>query len=358
MDFSNHIPGIAYANDTSFSILTKISCTLTALCLKQLSFLSMCRVIYDQCRFCETEKPGFLDLCNESKTGEICIERSFHLKPEHDLVDHAASYLRVTGALRRSQQRYTCSACEALTALVICITPISMATKDIDIRPAFSWSRHYCCPALLDAIHTAAKYSLVELQRRLRSGSDLRWDPIPEDYDIEIFENVGGSPVDGPSNHTMLQRITTIDRHEHRNSLLDGGQMGMALLSQQRRERHQLGELIALRRYLRDKLDAKQMREYKVVCDPEHSPIEHVWVALVVASTGGKLCRGARLRDVARRVLEWERYFDCGLRQEKRRLCEPQRSSSLLWVDRGFGKIHPDRIQEITVISRRQRLEQ
>lgn len=147
MAFWNHIPGIAYSSDTSFSILTKISCNFIAMCLKQLSSSSMCCVIYDQCGFCETEKPGFLDLCNKSKTSEICFDRSFHLKSDHDLVNHAAGCLRVTGALRCYRRRYTCSACEALNVLLTCVTPISMATKDTDIRAAFSLSRHYCCPA-------------------------------------------------------------------------------------------------------------------------------------------------------------------------------------------------------------------
>ena len=62
--------------------------------------------------------------------------------------------------------------------------------------------------------------------------------------------------------------------------------------------------MIAIYQYLRDKLDIIQIREYKVVCDPNRSPIEYVRIALVVALIGGGLYRGTRLQYVARRVSE------------------------------------------------------
>lgn len=326
---------------------------------KKHSLSKMCCMIYDQCRFCETEKIAFMDLCSKGTTGNICVDHSFQLRPYYDLVDVTARCLRATIALRRSKRRHTCFACEDLTTQVICVVPASMATKDIDVRPAFTWRFHYYCPALLDAIYTAATYSLSELQQRLRNGTDLlRWEAIPEDYDASILNNLDGSRGYTPSDHKMLRRITTVDRHEHHNSLFGGGQMGRALLSQEQRERQSLGQLIALRQYLRDKLDAKQIKEYKVLCDPDCSPIEHVRIALAIASNGGKLCRGISLRKVARRVSEWERYFDVGLTCEKRRTCEPQGSSALLWVDRGYGKKHPHRIQEIARLEMRHHLEQ
>jgi hypothetical protein len=325
---------------------------------RDLSSSSMCRVSYDQCRLCESEEKDIVDLRSKGKAGDICIDHSSQPKLYHEFFDNNASCSRAAVALRHSKRRYTCSTCESLTAEVMCVMPIAMATKDIDIRPAFTWSCHYYCPALLDAIYTAATHSLAELQQRLRDGTDLsRWEAIPEDSDATTFDSFGGSRV-GSSGHMMLRRITTVDRYEHHRTLLYGGQMGKALLSQERRERQQLGELIAIRRYLRNELDAKQIKEYKVLCDPDCSPIEHVRIALVIASTGGKLCRGTRLREVARRVSEWERYFDVGLTQEKRRLCEPKKSSALLWVDRGYGRKHPDRIQDIARLARRQYLEQ
>jgi hypothetical protein len=133
--------------------------------------------------------------------------------------------------------------------------------------------------------------------------------------------------------------------------------MGNALLKQERRERQQLSELIVLRRYLRNKVDARQIKEYKVVCHPEDSPIEHVRVATLAAATGGNLCRGVRLREVAERVSEWERYFDIALCAEKKKSCEPEPNSRLLWVDRGYGRQHPSVIPEIVRLKRRQRLE-
>jgi hypothetical protein len=319
----------------------------------------MCHVVYDQCRFCQTEKLASVDLCSKGKTGDICIDHSFQMRPDRELIDNTAHCIRAAVALRHSKTRYTCTACEALTTRVICVMPISMATKDIDIRPAFTWSCHYYCPALLDAIYTAATCSLAELQQRLRDGDDLlQWEAISEDCDADISDNLDGSYVGKSSNHTTLRRITTVNRFEHHNSLLDGGQMGRALLNQEQRERQQLGKLIAMRQYLRDKLDARQIKEYKVVCDPDRSQIEHVRIALIVASTGGGLCRGTRLQHVARRVSEWERYFDVGLTRDDRRLCEPKGDSNLLWVDRGYGRKHPDRIQEIARLARKQYLEQ
>ena len=103
-----------------------------------------------------------------------------------------------------------------------------------------------------------------------------------------------------------------------------------------------------MHQWLRDKLDARQIGEYKVVCDPDCSPIEHVRIVLVVVLTGGGLGSSTRLQYVARRVSEWERYFDVGLMRDERRMCEPKGESTLLWVDRGYGRKHPDRIQEIT----------
>jgi hypothetical protein len=85
-----------------------------------------------------------------------------------------------------------------------------------------------------------------------------------------------------------------------------------------------------MRQYLRDKLDARQIKEYKVVYDPNCSPIEYVRITLVVASTGEGLCRGTRLQHVARRVSEWERYFDIRLTRDERRMCEPKGDSTLL----------------------------
>ncbi|KAM0715419.1 hypothetical protein Q7P37_008917 [Cladosporium fusiforme] len=291
--------------------------------------------------------------------GDICIDQSFQLRADHGLVDNAASCLKAAVALRHSKQRYTCSACEDLTALVICVTPISIATKDIDTRPAFTWLCHYYCPALLDAIYTAAVCSLDDLQERLRNSADLlRWEPEPEDFDINIAHEFDDPSLDGIGAHTKLRHIPTVDRCEHHETLCGGGEMGRAFQSQERRERQQLNELIVMRQYLREKLDARQIREYKVICDPENSPIEHVRIALVVALTGGTLCRGVKLRNVARRVSEWERYFDPGLTREKRRFYEPQMNSELLWVDRGYGRKHPNRIQEIARLARRQHLEQ
>jgi hypothetical protein len=319
----------------------------------------MCRVVYDQCRFCGTEKLAFVDLCNKGRSGDICIDHSFRLRAGRELVDDIARCLRATVALRHVKRRYTCSACEALTTRVICVMPTSMATKDIDTRPAFTWSCHYYCPALLDAIYTAATSSLAELQHRLRNGDDLLWwEATPEECDADVSENIDGASVGKFPGHMTLRRITTVNRLEHHNSLLEGGQMGRALLSQEQRERQQLGRLIAMRQYLRDKLDARQIREYKVVCDPDRSPIEHVRVALVVASTGGGLCSGTRLQHVARRVSEWERYFDIRLTRDERRMCEPKGDSTLLWVDRGYGRKHPGRIEEITRLAMRQHLEQ
>ena len=95
-----------------------------------------------------------------------------------------------------------------------------------------------------------------------------------------------------------------------------------------------------------------------MVCDPERSPIEHVRIALVVASTRGGFCRGTRLQHVARRVSDWERYFDTRLTRDERRMCEPKGDSTLLWVDRGYGREHLGRIEEITRLAMRQHLEQ
>ena len=134
--------------------------------------------------------------------------------------------------------------------------------------------------------------------------------------------------------------------------------MGRALLSQEPHERQHLGKLIAMRQYLRNKLDARQIKEYKVVCDPNCSSIEHVRVALVVASIGGGLCGGTRLQHVARRVSEWERYFDIRLTWDERRMREPKGDSTLLWVDRGYGRKHPGRIQETIRLAMKQHLEQ
>lgn len=202
----------------------------------------MCRVVYNQCRFCQKEKMSFVDLCAKGKTGNICIDHSFQLRPRHDLIDDTAGCLKAAVALRHSKRRYTCSSCEALTMLVICVTPISIATKDIDTRPAFSWLCHYYCPALLDAIHTAALYSINELQARLRNGTDLlRWKPVPEDFDATTVDCSGASCTDETSNRTMLRHISTVDRHEHHESLCDGGEMGWAILSQERRERQYQG---------------------------------------------------------------------------------------------------------------------
>jgi hypothetical protein len=74
-------------------------------------------------------------------------------------------------------------------------------------------------------------------------------------------------------------------------------------------------------------------------------------------STGGALCRGTRLQHVAMRVSEWERYFDVGHMRDDRRLCEPKGNSTLLWVNRGYGRKHPARNQEIAKLARRQYLE-
>jgi hypothetical protein len=318
----------------------------------------MCRVVYDLCRFCETEKLAFVDLCGKGRRGNICIDNSFQLRPGRELVDDTAQCLRAAVSLRHVRRRYTCSAYEALTTRVICVMPIAMATRDIDIRPAFTWSRHYYCPALLDAIYTAATSSLTELQHPLRNGDDLsQWEATPEDWDANVSGNVDGVSAGRPADHMTLRRITTANRFEHHDSLLDGGQMGRALLSQEQRERQQLGELIVMRRYLRDRLDARKIKEYKVVCEPDSSPTEHVRIALVVASTGGGLCRGTRLQHVALRVSEWERYFDVGHMRDDRRLCEPKGNSTLLWVNRGYGRKHPARNQEIAKLARRQYLE-
>lgn len=319
----------------------------------------MCRVVYDRCRFCETEKLAFVDLCSKGRSGDICIDHSFRLRPGRELVDDTAHCLKATVALRHVKRRYTCSACEALATRVICVMPTSMAAKDIDTRPAFTWMCHYYCPALLDAIYTAATSSLTELKHRLRNGDDLSWwEATPEDCDADVSDNIDGASVGKSPGYTDLRRIATVNRFEHHNSLLEGGQMGRALLSQEQRERQQLGKLIAMRQWLRDKLDARQIREYKVVCDPDRSPIEHVRIALVVASTGGGLGSGTRLQHVARRVSEWERYFDVGLTRDERRTCEPRGESTLLWVDRGYGRKHPFRIEEITRLAMRQHLEQ
>lgn len=218
----------------------------------------MCHVVYDQCRFFQTEKLASVDLCSKGKTGDICIDHAFQLRPGRELIDNTAHCIRAAVALRHSKSRCTCSACEDLIARVICVMLISMATKDIDIRPAFTWSCHYYCPALLDAIYTAATCSLAELQQRLRDGDDLlQWEAIPEDCDADLSGNLDGLYVGKSSNHTTLRRITTVNRFEHHGSLLDGGKMGRALLNQEHRERQQLGKLVAMRQYLRDKLDAR-----------------------------------------------------------------------------------------------------
>lgn len=94
------------------------------------------------------------------------------------------------------------------------------------------------------------------------------------------------------------------------------------------------------------------------MCDPERSPIEHVRIALVVALTGGGLGSGTRLQYVARRVSEWECYFDVGLTRDERRMCELKGESTLLWVDRGYGRKHPVRIEEIIRLAMRQHLKQ
>lgn len=208
----------------------------------------MCGVVYDQCRFCGTEKLAFVDLCSKGRSGDICIDHSFRLRPGHKLVDDTAQCLRARVALRHVKRRYTCSACEALTTRVICVMPTSIATKDIDTRPAFTWSCHYYCPALLDAIYTAATSSLAELQHRLRHGDDLLlWEATPEDCDVDVSGEINGASVGKSLGHADLRHITTINRFEHHNSLLEGGQTGRALLSQEQRERQQLGKLIAMR---------------------------------------------------------------------------------------------------------------
>lgn len=323
------------------------------------TFIAMCCVCYNQCRFCEKKTISLVDLCVKGRIGNICIDRSFTFKAAQDFIDIGTGAFRASVALSHSIKRYTCSTCEELTIYVINITPTRIATRDIMSRPAFSWLCHYFCPALLDAIYTAARHSLEELEDRLRNGTDLlRWDPQPEDYEAHLVDGFSSSAIVDSIHHTMFNRIITVDRDEHEAMLADGGQMGGALLSQEKRERQQLGELIVLRRYLRDKLDARQIREYKVVCDPENSPIEHVRIASIVAATGGTTCLGTRLREVATRVSQWESYFDIALRGEKKRLSEPQPCARLLWVDRGYGRKHPSRIPEIAKLTRRQRLEQ
>lgn len=117
---------------------------------------------------------------------------------------------------------------------MICVIPISIAIKDIDIRPAFTWSCHYYCPALLDAIYTTAKCSFAELQQRLKDGGDLlQWEATPEDYDANISDNLDCSSVGKSPCRKTLRHIDTVNRFEHQNILLDGGQIGRALLSQE-----------------------------------------------------------------------------------------------------------------------------
>lgn len=319
----------------------------------------MCHVCYNQCRFCEREDITCVDLCVAGKTGNICIDRSVLAETIHHLIDEASGTLRAAVALPQFRKRFTCSDCEELTIHVISITPIRIATEDIYKRPAFSWLCHYYCPVLLDAIYTAAQLSLIDLQERLTSGiALLQWHSRPEDFERSNTNLLDDSTTSITSTSAMFVRIHTVGREEHEEHLSEGGEMGKALLSQEKRERQQLHELIVLRRYLRERLDARQMMEYKVVCDPDQSPIEHVRVASIVAATGGTLCRGTRLREVATRVSEWERYFDVALSLEKRRSHEPELNARLLWVDRGYGRRHPSRIQEIARLARRQRLEQ
>jgi phage tail protein X len=133
----------------------------------------MCRVVYDQCRFCEREKLVFVNLYSKGRSGDICIDYSFRLSLGRELVDDTAHSFKATVVLRHVKRRYTCSAYKALTTRVICVIPTSIATKDIDTRPAFTWLCYYYYPALLDAIYTAATSSLAELQHRLRHGDNL-----------------------------------------------------------------------------------------------------------------------------------------------------------------------------------------
>jgi hypothetical protein len=318
----------------------------------------MCRVCYNQCRFCERESIDFVDLCLEGRTGNICLDSSFHLDAIGTCIDTTSRTLKAADALPHVKRRYTCSTCEDLIIHVIHITPGRLATIDINDRTAFSWLHHYYCPALLDAIYTTAQTSLVELQSRLTNGTELlRWEPESEDYDRNLVDDWDDLAINKSWLHNLMVPIVTADRTEHEEELLDGGEMGSALLKQEKRERQQLSELIVLRRYLRNKVDARQIKEYKVICHPEDSPIEHVRVATIAAATGGTLCRGVRLREVAERVSEWEHYFDVALCAEKRRSFEPKPSSRLLWVDRGYGRQHPPVIPEIVRLTRRQRLE-
>lgn len=318
----------------------------------------MCYVCYNQCRFCERENITRVDLCISGKSGNICISRSFLANTVHDLIDEDSGSLRAAVALPTLRKRFTCSDCEELTIHVISITPISIATQGVYKRPAFSWLCHYYCPALLDAIYTAAQFSLIDLQQRLMDGTALlQWHAKPEDYERSTMYLLEDS-TSMTSMTAMFVQINTVGKEEHEAHLLEGGEMGKALLSQERRERQQLHELFILRRYLRERLDARQMMEYKVVCDPDDSPIEHVRLASIVAATGGTLCRGTRLREVATRVSEWERYFDDAFSPGKRRMYEPKLDARLLWVDRAYGRRHPSRIQEIARLARRQKLEQ
>ena len=131
-----------------------------------------------------------VDLCVKGKTGSICLDSSFHLDAIDAYIDVASRSLRAAAALPHIKGRYTCSTCEDLMVHVIHITLGRLATKDIDSRLAFSWLNHYFCPALLDAINTAAKTSLVDLQSRLKNGTELlRWEPEPGDYDRSLAED-------------------------------------------------------------------------------------------------------------------------------------------------------------------------
>jgi hypothetical protein len=293
----------------------------------------MCCVLFEHCRFCLRDKRPEVWECPNSKNARPCAERQ---KIRNGITSRKGSTVPTKHAILALQNvhaRITCLSCTKLVRLVLRLIPEREGGKDIATRPSFYHLGTYYCPGLLDAVFTAATLGLRELEKRLRNAEPTeRWNAVIQDYDTSHFKVMEGE-VNHLANNELMRRLDFATAAETRRIQTNMHELDQLLSDNA--ERADLRRKITLRGILHNQIHCDTFNDYRVLCDSDNAPIEHVRLALKVATNGLLSTHSVHIDDIMMRRADWLDFESNPARAQK----PPIAALMFRWVDIALGKV-------------------
>jgi hypothetical protein len=286
----------------------------------------MCWAVNAKCRFCKKEIYDIAHCFNK----ETC---ELDPKPRWDessfTLNNGDVWHLDNGPIRT---RNVCIRCDTMLPTVMGLLPQSYASRDLSTRPSYACKGSYMCPALLDAMLTAATHGLRELSNRVKYHVPLeKFNAVI--LDLEGQNQFPSIPANGEPRILREHELKALSLHkpdlheDHRSSTRTRKNL--------RRHIRTLNELLEYSEACNGKKTKGyfMIRDYyKVLIDTESAPDDHINLAITQAFHGSREVVLMSIYDVERRRDDWKKW-DHGKNTEWPR---PISDPYFKWVDSAF----------------------